>query len=132
MSEFTKSDIDRFNLDGAENFWGQVVSNKEKKINTWAIFWYAIIFKQNGLCLNPTQTLVENVGHDGSGVHCGENESYKSNLSTNKHISFECDTIENRVALDRIQHFYQSQKKSFTTRVINKLARITIGKNIIK
>jgi hypothetical protein len=132
MGEFSKKDIKRFNLDGVENFWGQIVSNKEKRINTWAIFWYASIFKQNGLCLNPVQTLVENIGHDGSGIHCGESESFVTEISLNKNIKFMLDKNENEIALEKIQNFYQSQKKPFLIRIINKLARITIGKNIIK
>ena len=46
IRKFNKKDICRFNLDGVENFWEQVLSN----INTWAIFWYATVFKNNGLC----------------------------------------------------------------------------------
>jgi hypothetical protein len=44
ISKFTKRDIYRFNINGTENIWEQVLSNKTGKINTWAVFWYAIIF----------------------------------------------------------------------------------------
>ena len=109
-----------------------IIENKENKINTWAIFWYATIFKQNGLCLNPTQTFVENIGHDGSGVHCGESETYSSNLSLNKNIDFIKTLDENNIVFERIQVFYKSQKKSFVVRVINKISRVVIKRNIIK
>ena len=132
INSFSKHDIKRFNLDGFENFWGQVVANKEGKINTWAIFWYATIFKQNGLCLNPSQTFVENIGHDGSGIHCGENCTFSSSLSLNNNVNFHRMIEENSIAVERIQMFYQSQKKSLMVRIINKLARTTIKKNIIK
>ena len=33
------------------------------------LFWYATIFDAGGLCLNPTRTLVRNLGLDGSGEH---------------------------------------------------------------
>ncbi len=132
INTFSQKDINRFNIDGAEDFWSQVLSNKEGKINTWAIFWYATIFKQKGLCLNPTQTFVENIGHDASGVHCGESCSFSSDLSLNKHIKLTDRFEENEIAVKRIQDFYKSQKKSFFVRVINKLSRILIGKNLIK
>ncbi len=131
ISEFTQKDIQRFNLDTSEDFFGQVIANKEKKINTWAIFWYVSIFKQEGLCLNPVQTFVENIGHDGSGVHCGKNERFISSLSSNKNINFVTGTGENKVVLKRIGNFYKSQKKSFIARIINKLSRMIYGKNII-
>ncbi|MDK2792754.1 MAG: hypothetical protein PWQ25_1617 [Deferribacteres bacterium] len=132
ISEFSKEDIKRFNIDGAEFFWGQVISNKKGKINTWAIFWYAIIFKQNGLCLNPTQTFVENIGHDGSGVHCKESCVFANNLSMNKKVNFETKLEENQIAVQKIQQYCKNHKKSLLVRVINKLSRIIIGKNIIK
>ena len=70
VAQFTQNDINKFNLDGVENFWGQVLLNQQGAIHTWAIFWYATIFRHGGLCLNPTQTFVENIGHDGTGEHC--------------------------------------------------------------
>ena len=132
VTSFTKKDIKKFNLDGVENFWGQVLANKEGKIDTWAIFWYATIFKHNGLCLNPSKTFVKNIGHDGSGMHCGENDIYKhTELCLNKNIKFTSDMEENIIALERIKSFYKRQKKSLFVRGINKLSRIFFGKNII-
>jgi glycosyltransferase involved in cell wall biosynthesis len=74
IRRFTKEQIKRFNLDDSHDFWAQVRANAEGRITTWAIFWYAVIFMNNGLCLNPTRSLVRNIGHDGSGVHCGDVE----------------------------------------------------------
>ena len=132
INEFTNDDIKRFNLDGTEGFWGQVTANKANKINTWAILWYATIFKQNGLCLNPSQTYVENIGHDGSGIHCGESDSYSNTLSSLKNINISCTLSENQLAFQKIQYFYKKQKKSLLVRVINKLSRIIFKRNIIK
>lgn len=124
INEFTQEDIKRFNVDGAENFWGQILGNKEGKINTWAIFWYATIFKQNGLCLNPTQTFVENIGNDSSGTHCGETEIFRSSLSTNTNTNFQVTIDENQLAIDRLKIFYKKSKKTLVERVVNKIKRI--------
>lgn len=132
INDFSKKDIKRFNLDYIENFWGQVLSNQQGKINTWAIFWYTTIFKNDGLCLNPTQTFVENIGHDGSGEHCGKNEIFMTNISLKKSINFSQNISETNLALERIQVFYKSQKKSLLTRVVNKLFRVIFGRNLIK
>jgi len=132
ISSFSKDDINKFNLDGTENFWGQVVANKAGKINTWAIYWYATIFKEKGLCLNPATTYVDNIGLDGSGVHCGANDSYQCDLNMNNKLNYELTLNESSVALEQIKCFYKNQKKSILVRVINKLSRIAFGKNIIK
>jgi hypothetical protein len=40
------------------------------KIDSWGIRWYLSVFLQGGLTLYPVQTLVQNIGFDGSGTHC--------------------------------------------------------------
>ena len=59
-----KKKIKKFNLDDSYNFWSQVIRNNNNKINTWAIFWYATIFENKGLCLYPKGSLVLNLGND--------------------------------------------------------------------
>jgi len=115
--KINKEDIKKFNLDGAENFWGQVVANKEGKINTWAVFWYATIFKQNGLCLNPSQSFVENIGHDSSGVHCGKSCLFTSKLSMNNNFNFKNKLKENKIAIEKIKLFYKQIKTGMFGRI---------------
>ncbi len=43
----------------------------EYEIKTWAIFWYATILMNRGLCVNPRLSLVQNIGDDGSGTNMG-------------------------------------------------------------
>jgi hypothetical protein len=129
LFDFTNDQIVRFNLDGVKDFWSQVKSNKDGKINTWAIFWYATIFKQNGLCLNPAQTFVANIGLDSSGTHCGKNNSYDASLSLSKKIKFINTLDENEFFLIKIKKFFRAQKKSVLIRLANKLSRMITGKN---
>ncbi|WP_133013310.1 sugar transferase [Marinomonas flavescens] len=123
IKSFSTEDIIKFNLDGYENFWGQVLSNKEGKINTWAIYWYATIFLNNGLCLNPSQTYVDNIGHDGSGVHCGNTKSIgavEPILAKNKIINWQSTLQESELAVAKIK---KSHKKSFIKKIWNKLCK---------
>lgn len=116
ISIFSEKDICEFNLDNATNFWEQVEKNHNKQMNTWAIFWYAIIFKNQGLCLNPTQSFVENIGFDGTGTNTGHRDNYSSNLSRqNYKIRFENNLIENKTATDRIKLFFrENENKNLT------------------
>ena len=124
IQEFSKEDIKKFNIDGIENFWGQILGNKEGKINTWAIFWYVTIFNKNGLCLNPSESFVENIGNDASGTHCGETDIFKSDLSLSQNIKFENDILENKLAIDKLKIFYNKSKKTLFERVVNKIIEI--------
>jgi len=65
-----KNDFERFNCDGTPAFFEQLVANLRGKLHTWAVKWHASIFLNNGLCLHPGTSLVQNIGLDGSGVNC--------------------------------------------------------------
>ena len=51
------------------------------KVNSWAIRWYASAFLNNKLTLYPGASLVQNIGHDGSGVHCAASNSFDVSLA---------------------------------------------------
>lgn len=68
--KFNKNLIYKLNLDGTENFWHQFQENKNKNINTWAIFWFITIFLNNAKCIRPKLSMTENIGLDTSGTHC--------------------------------------------------------------
>jgi hypothetical protein len=57
----------RFDLDGSNQFKSQLEMNIIGKRHTWAIKWEASVHLQGGLCLHPTQSMVRNIGHEGSG-----------------------------------------------------------------
>ncbi|MBD0401313.1 FkbM family methyltransferase [Flammeovirga sp. EKP202] len=50
----------------------QLVQNLNGEIKTWAIKWGASILLNKGICLNTSQSLVNNIGMDGSGVNSGK------------------------------------------------------------
>ncbi|WP_428687916.1 glycosyltransferase family 2 protein [Roseibium sp.] len=113
VSEFTPEMIEDFNLNVNERFWSQVLANVDGRLNTWAIFWYATIFKQGGLCLNPYVSFVRNIGFDGTGVHCGNDEirSRETVLNTESHIAFPDDVEESRDGLHLLQEYFRSRRK---------------------
>ena len=45
--------------------------------DSWAIRWYASAFLRDKLTLYPGRSLVQNIGLDASGVHCGQSGSYQ-------------------------------------------------------
>lgn len=67
----------KFDLNDSGDFYAQLRDNQLQKIKTWAVFWYASIFFNDGLSLHPNQSFVDNIGHDGTGEHCYVTEKYK-------------------------------------------------------
>lgn len=49
--------------------------------DSWAIYWGLYIIENNGICINPYESLIQNIGMDGSGAHCGISERYEVKLS---------------------------------------------------
>lgn len=122
-----------FDLDGSGVFWSQVTNNQIGKINTWAIFWYATIYENRGLCLNPSKSYVDNIGLDGSGVHCGNSKTLttvQNKLCITSQLTWPLEIAESAKAVEAIKLYYKKQQKSFIVRATNKLARLLIGKNI--
>lgn len=123
----------RFDLEGSGLFWDQVEANVTGKINTWAIFWYATIFQNKGLCLNPSVSYVENVGHDGSGENCGNETGYSIDYLCQKNkLNFSVEYSESQQAVSRILEFYKKNKKPFYIRLVNKVSRFLSGRNLIR
>lgn len=79
IKSFDRKMIYRFNLDGACSFWDQIKKNNTGELNTWAIFWYAIIFRNNGICVSPWCSYIRNIGLDGSGTNCKTNKLKRKN-----------------------------------------------------
>lgn len=48
----------------------------EGKIDSWAIRWCYAHFINNAYCVYPVKSLVNNIGHDGTGVHSGKTDKY--------------------------------------------------------
>ncbi len=135
MTEFTKDEIFRFNLDGEIDFWNQVIANKNKEIDTWAIYWYATIFNNNGLCLNPRKSFVRNIGLDSSGAHCSESYGMDNIFLNNSYkMSFQDSIVEDKNFVEMIKNDQRNlrKKKNVLQRVINKISRKIIKKNLVR
>lgn len=80
FAAFDESERRRFDFDNTHPYWRQAEGNIAGTLNTWFIFWYACLFKERGLALFPRETMATNIGHDGSGVHCGPSQKFDVGL----------------------------------------------------
>jgi len=117
INEFSRNKIRRFNMEGAHDFWVQVVLNERGLIDTWAIFWYATVFKLGGLCLYPSISLVNNIGHDGTGEHCGKTNYFSTSLANNPIATFEKNITESQLAYTKAREFYLANRLNIIKRI---------------
>jgi hypothetical protein len=116
--QFDTLKILRFSIEGKMNFWKQIQEFKAGKNNSWAIRWYASIFLKGGLTLNPSRSLVNNIGHDGTGVHSNKENMYDVHISQQPVKKFPDVIDENEKAYQAIKHFLAHRKGSLLQRAV--------------
>ena len=117
MAQFDTRKRAEFSIEHTMNFWKQVLDFKNKKNNSWAIRWYASIFLKGGLTLNPSQSLVNNIGHDGTGVHSGINDIYNVIINPKPITQFPDQIKENAAAYQAIKGFLKTRKGTLWQRI---------------
>lgn len=116
MQQFDKQKINWFSIEGTMNFWKQMQQFKAGKNNSWAIRWYASIFLKGGLTLNPSHSLVHNIGHDGSGVHSNNENTYQVQIAKKAVKQFPAEIKENPQAYQAIKQFLSKRKGTLLQR----------------
>lgn len=111
-------DKKRFNMDGNYQFYYML---RQQLGGDWDLKWYASVFLQNGLCLFPKQSLVKNIGWDGSGIHCDDMPNKQNEThQLLEHIDVERLPIKEDFSYRKIIADYYKQ----TTPQQNKISRI--------
>lgn len=121
IRQFDKQKIREFSFDHSMNFWKQMQEFKSGKNNSWAIRWYASVFLQSGLSLNPSRSLINNIGHDGSGVHSGRNDIFNVVVNADPVLSFPETIAEDTTAYHAIRNFLKHRKGTLLQRIIRLL-----------
>ena len=68
----TDEQIKRFNMDGSINHYILLEKCAEGPWKYWDVRWFGSVVVNNGLILHPRKSLVRNIGHDKSGMHCDD------------------------------------------------------------
>jgi len=109
-NKWSKKKIKEFNLDNSYNFFSQITRNQENIINTWAVFWYASIFDNKGLCLNPKVSLTKNNGFDEFSSNSFFNDKKNLNFKFTSKKIFKLPILlrENDYVVDQIKTFLKN------------------------
>ncbi len=60
-----------FNKAGGNDLTDMLIRQMDGKIDSWYIIWCFTHYRNSALCVYPTKSMILNIGHDASGVHCG-------------------------------------------------------------
>lgn len=120
---FTKKQKYDFDLKNSYNLSSQLYANKSKKIDTWAIFWYQTIFKNNGLCLYPLKSLVDNIGADGSGENSGVDSSLRNIINHKLPLKYPESLVVDEEVMKQKSIFYKS-RNMLSKKIIRKIKKL--------
>tara|TARA_B100000965_G_scaffold400010_1_gene421135 strand:- start:5141 stop:6034 length:894 start_codon:yes stop_codon:yes gene_type:complete len=121
VSTWNKKKIKGFNFDNSINFYSQILRNYNNKLDSWAIFWYASIYSNKKLCLNPTKSLTQNIGVSSRATNTKSVEkTFNSKLTKKnyKNFIFPTELRENQ------QIYNYIKKQSNLNKVKNALRKI--------
>lgn len=107
----------KFNMNGSYYFYDQVIYNLTCKMNTWAVFWYASIFFNGGLCLYPKFSMTRTHGNDGTGENCSQRNFFDTDLSFLR-LSYEKAQLQiNHTNNERVMNFFKINSSSLLVRL---------------
>ncbi|MEO6746020.1 MAG: glycosyltransferase family 2 protein [Caldimonas sp.] len=115
-----------FDFDGQFPYTGMLQDQIAGRNSSWAILWYASCFLQGLLTLYPGRSLVENIGNDSSGTHCGTTDTFGRAPAL---TPVQPDAIEvepSRIGRDAFVRFFSAQR-SWKTRLRSSVKRLLVS-----
>lgn len=115
----------RFNYDGYASYTRMLRNQTLQRNQSWAIRWHASAFLRDMVTLYPRENLVENVGFDDSGIHCGDIDYFTNPIGTAPERLTRVQIEESEMIRSSVVLFFRTMRRR---RWINFLRNpITIG-----
>lgn len=115
-----------FNFNNTYNYIGMLEDQIAGRNSSWAIRWQASAYLNDMYCLYPNETLVLNVGFDGSGTHCGMSKTVNRQVANHKvNVKWQ-EPCECKVGWNAYARYYKKMNKraTFLKRIIKKGIRV--------
>lgn len=109
-----------FDIDGSYPYTKMLQDQIKGKNNSWAIRWYASAFLENMLCLYPRNSLVENIGYDGTHFKNAHKAEIFGSISQNYIKPSKIPLQENILAKRALAIFLKKQNSLFN-KILKKL-----------
>jgi hypothetical protein len=125
--------VERFDLERSYPFTGMLKDQVEGKNNSWAIRWQASAFLNDKLTLFPGRSLVNNIGHDDSGIHCGKTDLYDVELAC-KPINISSIPLKEDLAVRSSlgKFFKRCQQGHILNRIMGLLRYLITSSNLMR
>ena len=99
-----------FDLDGAYPYTRMLRNQVRGRNDSWAVRWHASCFLKGLLTLYPGRSLVQNIGLDGSGTHCGTSTAYTTEHNVQPVAVQRIALVESSSAKRLIAKFFRKER----------------------
>lgn len=124
LDELERRSLTRaFDLDGVAGFSQMLRAQVAGTKDSWAVRWHASCYLRSLLTLYPGQSLVDNIGNDGTGRHRGVTDAYRVQLRETAVKVGGIPVVESSEGRSAFKTFL-GQKRSPLSRARNLLRRI--------
>lgn len=129
LTEIEKNKLENdFDFYGSYPYTQMLRDQIAGKNNSWAILWYASAYLKNKLTIYPGQSLIQNIGNDGSGTHSGVTNKWEVSL-TEKPVSLGSielkeNTKAKKIIADYFREIMGTEKGSLIGKLKNKFRAI--------
>lgn len=96
-----------FDFDNTYAYFRALKEQAQGKTKVWDIRWYASAFLAGKLTLYPGQSMVTNIGHDDTGIHCVKSTNFDVVMAQSA-LSVEADTVPDPVAYLAFSDFFKA------------------------
>lgn len=126
LNQITEKNLQaEFNFNNSYPYMEALAQQAMGNTSHWDIRWYASAFINRKLSLYPGQSLVNNIGHDASGTHCGISTTYDVSVaqsSVNVKTAIEHDNEAYQAFVDFLKPNQETdKKKGWLSRTFKKL-----------
>ncbi|CAN1534956.1 Glycosyltransferase 2-like [Methylophilaceae bacterium] len=116
--------INEFNFNGAYSFSNMLEGQVKGTNDSWAVRWHASAYLADKLTLHPGRSLVNNIGNDASGTHCGESNIHDVSLSDTAIDLSSVEVLPSILGHQAFEQFYRQSQGGMMQRVRHFLAAI--------
>ena len=115
-------------FNNSNDFTKMLKDQIQEKNNSWAIRWYMSTFLKNMLTLYPGKSLIQNIGFDKSGSHCGSTDIFSVVVNECDIVSSKIKIIEDVDSRTKMELFFKSLKGTLLHRIKSKINRMMSAK----
>lgn len=113
-----------FNFDNTYPYIKMLEDQIAGRNSSWAIRWLASAYLNDMYCLYPNDTLVLNVGFDGSGTHCSEMEIKKRHVANHRINVVYQEPKQCQEAWEEYKNYFKNLNPNIFIKVFRKMKKI--------